>query len=293
MSNNPTNDDDFMAAFEVPPSSVEDLEQPPIHDDSSEDDGQRNETAKDGPEQAAEGTPLPPMNLDMIEQETEEGPPPWFGMRWTLIPPELKQEAWISLRNWVDQAITEYHLVRDVSPCWHLHPDVVNELYAAMCAEYRVWEEGAPGVGPLTSFQAYIPGIKQRLQESSAQHCIGDLKRLAEEGCHWEAPKPLRYETNRWAATRDAIETKIEIQRPESSSWKVRAAAGDEETTYSEGVTVLKQAVVNPQPPKVAIFARSIDEEITLSATHNREDELSWQYTTGDNQWQDIAQEND
>lgn len=106
-----------------------------------------------GPEQTdgeAAASPLPYLDPEVEAALAAEGPPEWLGTRWRTIEPGQQWDAWNGLRRWVDWFIREYRLTTsDVPACWYRHPDLTAELYAAMCMEYKVWEEGAPGLAPM------------------------------------------------------------------------------------------------------------------------------------------------
>ena len=94
------------------------------------------------------GTPLPYVDPEVAAELAGEGPPVWMGTRWREIKAEHQWEAWNTLRRWVDWFVAEYRLVTSVvPPCWYKHSDLTAELYAAMCMEYKVWDEQAPGLG--------------------------------------------------------------------------------------------------------------------------------------------------
>ena len=111
------------------------------------------------------GTPLPYVDPEVAAELAGEGPPVWMGTRWREIEAEHQWEAWNTLRRWVDWFVAEYRLVTSVvPPCWYKHSDLTAELYAAMCMEYKVWEEQAPGLGPMMMWHPHVEMLTARLR---------------------------------------------------------------------------------------------------------------------------------
>lgn len=105
------------------------------------------------------------------QEASGDGPPPWLGTRWREIKPEHQREAWIGLRRWVDWYIHEYQINAQVIPnCWYLHPNMVQELYAAMCMEHKAWEEGAASLTPMMMWHPNVQAMNMRLREMVAEH---------------------------------------------------------------------------------------------------------------------------
>ncbi|WP_431711450.1 hypothetical protein [Glutamicibacter uratoxydans] len=234
------------------------------------------------PTPTIQGTPLPAHVDDDVVEAVEDAPAVWFGIQFQRIPPELKQDAWIGLRRWVDCFVVQHNMSKEVRPCWFEHPDVVNELYATMCAEYKVWEEGAPGVGPFLSFHTYLPGLRQRLVESTQKFCSATEHK-------WEQPEPMKYDEARWSHVRDTVQTTKTIPRDESATVSVRVTT-DEGNKTSNVVKV--GAVTTPHlvAPTLEVLERAAPDEVSVSATCHRKDPVSWQISAG-NDWVDVEPE--
>lgn len=99
--------------------------------------------------------------------------PAFLGTMWREITDvESKREAWIWLREWVDGFVAQYRPNEGViRPCWFRHPDAVAELWAVANAELKVWSEQMISTMPMTGFQAFLPGVWDRLANSSMREC--------------------------------------------------------------------------------------------------------------------------
>ena len=224
------------------------------------------------------GSPLPShVDSEVAVEAAEEGSL-WFGMKFDQIPAELKQEAWTELRRWVDQFVGQQNFFDVVSPCWFQHPDAVNELYATFCAEYKVWEEGAPSVGPFLSFQSYLPGLKQRLRDSTLKGCLSAKRHT------WSMPEPLKYDQEAWESTRDTVVEVMSVQRTDEKQ-QVRAAV-----EHPMGTVASTSRQIGPahQPvkavPEIRVRDRAAVDEVLIEVLRHREDDVSWQVQR-DGQW--------
>lgn len=111
------------------------------------------------------GTPLPYVDPAVAAELAQDGPPAWMGTRWRDIETKHQWEAWNTLRRWVDWFVAEYRLTTSVvPPCWYRHSGVTAELYGAMCMEYKVWEEQAPGLGPMMMWHPHVEMVTGRLR---------------------------------------------------------------------------------------------------------------------------------
>lgn len=107
------------------------------------------------------------------EQGLDEQYPRFLGKMWREITDVSEQrEAWMWLREWVDGFVAQYRPNEGViRPCWYRHPDAVAELWAVANAELKVWSEQMISTMPLTGFQAFLPGVWDRLANSSMKEC--------------------------------------------------------------------------------------------------------------------------
>ena len=107
------------------------------------------------------------------EQGLDEQYPRFLGKMWREITDVSEQrEAWVWLREWVDAFVAQYRPKESViRPCWFRHPDAVAELWAVANAELKVWAEQMISTMPLTGFQAFLPGVWDRLENSTMKEC--------------------------------------------------------------------------------------------------------------------------
>ncbi len=182
----------------------------------------------------APGSPLPYLDPEVEAALAAEGPPEWLGVRWREIEPGQQWDAWNGLRRWVDWFIREYRLTTsDVPPCWYRHPDLTAELYAAMCMEHKVWEEGAPGLAPIMMWHPNVAQLRSRLKDMT--HEAG----CVQNGRHKEpvaysgtvGAYELDYDEDDWITAASTIRTEKVIDRPESGVTFIRARAVDTEGT--------------------------------------------------------------
>jgi hypothetical protein len=78
-----------------------------------------------------------------------------------------------------------------------------------MCAEYKIWEEGSPGLGAMTTWHPHVQAMKVRLAAMvAARQCSAKAQ-------HQDDPVdlPFTYDNNRWAAVRDGISVVTELPR--------------------------------------------------------------------------------
>ncbi|XKH55578.1 hypothetical protein LG293_09940 [Citricoccus nitrophenolicus] len=186
-----------------------------------------------GPEQTdgeAAGSPLPYLDPEVEAALAAEGPPEWLGTRWRTLEPGQQWDAWNALRRWVDWFIREYRLTTsDVPPCWYRHPDLTAELYAAMCMEYKVWEEQAPGLAPMMMWHPNVAQLRTRLKEMT--HEAG----CVQNGHHKEpvaysgtvGAYELDYDEDDWITAASTIRTEKVIDRPTTGVRIIRARAVD------------------------------------------------------------------
>lgn len=155
--------------------------------------------------------------------EAAGGPPPWLGTRWRQIPPHQQRDAWIGLRRWVDWLINEFRLPTQVIPaCWYLHPDMTQELYAAMSMEYKAWEEAAPSLTPMMMWHPNLHAMIGRLREM-----VSNTSKCA-KGEHAALTYMERdYDEQAWRSVAYGRREATTIERPKSGEdgFLVRARA--------------------------------------------------------------------
>ncbi|MGO2069220.1 hypothetical protein [Glutamicibacter arilaitensis] len=227
------------------------------------------------------GSPLPSHVDSEVAVEAAGEANLWMGIRFDEIPAELKQKAWTELRRWVDQFLIQQNFTDVVAACWFQHPDAVNELYATLCAEYKVWEEGAPSVGPFLSFQSYLPGLKQRLRDSTMKSCLSSKRHS------WDVPAPLAYDQEAWEKVRDTVTDVVTVQR-EDQTVEVRAKVKNEELAATSPAR--KIGPVRQQDrvlPAVTVRDRAAAGEVLVQVLRHRDDEIQWQIQH-DGQWEHL-----
>lgn len=247
------------------------------------------------------GTPLPHMDTEIAAELLAEGPPAWFGVRWREIAAEDQWDAWNGLRRWVDWLIHEYRIsAQEILDCWYHHPDITAELYAAMCMEYKVWEEEAPGLSPMMMWH---PNLQQMLYRVRA---MTEKAGCANNGGHKE---PTGYKAGVGAYERDYDETDWRvhastirrtelIERPESGVRYVRAKAVSPEGEQLAVSTPIGLRADSPLPEAhVGLeFGSMATGKAQLSATviGTPDDAgLVWEQSTDGQSWNEITEEND
>ncbi|MGO1699604.1 MAG: hypothetical protein ACTHZD_14750 [Micrococcaceae bacterium] len=218
------------------------------------------------------GTPLPHIDPEIAAELLAEGPPQWFGVRWREIAPENQWEAWNGLRRWVDWLVHEYRVSQqEVPSCWYHHPDITAELYAAMCMEYKVWEEESPNLSPMMFWH---PNLQQMLYRVRA---MTEKAGCANKGRHQEPTAftagvgayEFGYDEDDWREHASTVRRTELVDRPEEDIRYVRAKAVD-----SEGEELAVSKIVGlraePEPREASVtvgFGSTASGEAELVAT--------------------------
>lgn len=244
---------------------------------------------EDGPDSWAQEAGLPagagggglPAFLDPdIAAELGEGPPEWMGIRWRDISPADKPGAWTALRQWVDWFLREYQLnTSQITECWFEHSDIVAELYAGMCAEYKIWEEGTPGLGAMTTWHPHVQAMTARLAamvEKRQCHITG----------HQDDPDDLAftYNQDRWARIRDGITTTVEVPRDGiNRRWRPVAVAPGGEVIAGREILVGPARVVEAgKVTGITLLSGAAADSVQLRhTTPGAAVESYWEHTTG------------
>src|SRR5699024_5332498 len=221
------------------------LDDDELDSETSADPTAEEQPAGDGDGDDQEGTPLPYLDPDMAAGWDGEGgaPPEWLGVRWRDIDVEHQGEAWVWLRRWVEWFADTYRLRRATIPrCWFQHPGIVEELYAAMCLEHKVWESKEPNVAAVTMWHNNLPPLVERLKAMTQEAGCEDHTSSG----HIE-PEPLAPEVDEdaWAATVGRRSVRTTIPRPQTGVRGVRAVVADEDGTelaYSQPVGIKARA---------------------------------------------------
>ncbi|XJN90030.1 hypothetical protein ACHMXD_03085 [Micrococcus luteus] len=238
------------------------------------------------------GTPLPYVDPEVAAELAGEGPPVWMGRRWREIEAEHQWQAWNHLRRWVDWFVAEYRLVTSVvPPCWYKHSDLTAELYAAMCMEYKVWEEQAPGLGPMMMWHPHVEMLTARLRR------MVDEAGCAKTGAHKDpeayGDRPaftLDYDEDDFTAWAGTTREQDTLVRPEEGVQYLRARVlngeGDEvavsnpvglaaRRTPSKVTAEVVTTSSTPTEPSVRVVVSSTDPDL----------EVEWQTSTDGDHW--------
>lgn len=186
------------------------------------------------------GSELPPYLDGDVEAADDDAPPVWFGRRWREITdPTEKQEAWNHLRQWVQWLKTEYKIVDGEIPnCWYLHTDITAELYAGQCAEYKVWEEGAPGLSALTTWHPHLVAMRGRIK-GLADTCNRSKTHTVDEASNGKEPFTLTHDEEQWHQHLNSlVEAQIVPVTQGTMGFRFAVETEDERTLFSEPVSV-------------------------------------------------------
>lgn len=226
------------------------------------------------------GTPLPYVDPEVAAELAGEVPPVWMGTRWREIEAEHQWEAWNTLRRWVDWFVAEYRLVTSVVPrCWYKHSDLTAELYAAMCMEFKVWEEQAPGLGPMMMWHPHVEMMTARLRRMVDEAGCTKIGRHKDPEAYGNrGAYELDYDETdwtRWAATEREEEL---TERPTEGVKYVRAKVVD-----SDGNVLGHSAPVGLGPaPEV----ERVEAEVRVTSSTPAEPRLAVAVSSGrDDLW--------
>lgn len=237
------------------------------------------------------GTPLPYVDPEVAAELAGKGPPVWMGTRWREIEAEHQWEAWNTLRRWVDWFVDEYRLVTSVvPPCWYKHSDLTAELYAAMCMEYKVWEEQAPGLGPMMLWHAHLEMMTSRLrrmgEEAGCENSGGHKEPEAFAG---RAAFELAYDEDAWLAHTATTRERETIARPTDGVQYLRAAVvnADGETVTTSNPVGMKARRAGEVTAGLTITSAAVDEiELQVAVTGGREDVfVQWEESDDGASW--------
>ena len=244
------------------------------------------------------GTPLPYVDPEVAAELAGEGPPVWMGTRWREIKAEHQWEAWNTLRRWVDWFVAEYRLVTSVvPPCWYKHSDLTAELYAAMCMEYKVWEEQAPGLGPMMMWHPHVEMLTARLRRMVDEAGCAKIGRHKEPEAYGDRPAfTLDYDEDDFTAWAGTTREQDTLERPATGVQYVRARVVD-----GDGGQV---AVSNPvglaasrQPEDVAVVLEMSSStpsapRLAVSVADSRDDlSVEWESSPDGHIWGTLGDE--
>lgn len=212
-----------------------------------------------------------------IEAELDAGPPSWMGMRWRDIEAADRPEAWTALRQWVDWFIREYQLKSTMlPPCWFEHADMVAELYAAMCAEYKIWEEGSPGLGAMTTWHPHVQAMRTRLAAMTAARTCNAKKVHTPD----LPDLPWSYNEVRWAQIRDGGHQIDDLPREdEDTVWHPLLIKGTGEFETGAEVRVRGHHTAEPRIEGTTLLSNAATETAQVrSYVSGGDAETVWEY---------------
>ena len=282
MSSNWVSDEEFAETDDIPDVF-------PEAEADDEDQPQEHEPA---------GTPLPYLDPEVAEELVSGGPPTWFGVRWRDIPEADQADAWNGLRVWVDWLIHEYKLPTSVVPaCWYKHSDITAELYAAMCMEYKVWEEQEPGLSPMMFWHTNLQQMVYRLREAgTTAGCVSNGQHKEPMAVDGGKPLELHYDEADWLQHVTAATTTQQIDRPKQGVLYVRAGIVDdagEVVAHSEPVGFKRSDTI--QKPAVNIEYLSTNGAYSVLQAHwqqyREEHTLIWATSTDGETWESFESE--
>lgn len=247
--------------------------------------------------EGATGTALPFLDSDVAAELAEEPLPPWFGVRWREIEPEHQVAAWNGLRRWVDWFVSEYRLPTSVVPaCWFRHPNITAELYAAMCMEYKVWEEGAPGLGPMMLWHAHVEMLMGRLRRMGEEAgCVNSGVHKEPEGFGGRGAFELDYDESAWLTHASTTRERETIARPDQGVRYLRAAVVDTDgqTVATSNPVGMKALHAGEVTATLEIASAAVDEmELKVSVAGDRDDVfVQWEESTDGASWTVLGDE--
>lgn len=95
---------------------------------------------------------------------------------WRDLGPKAAEELRSQLTDWVGWLRSRYPLAKKVPPCWHEHPEVVEELTALWLAWQGAYADAnASLTAPAEWHDHWLPGVLHRLEHGPfALNCSSD-----------------------------------------------------------------------------------------------------------------------
>lgn len=200
---------------------------------TKDDDGWAFDTASDSDSSGFETFLAPEV------EDAEADGPGLLGRRWRDVEDAAeKRQLWIELRRWVDWLYREHSFSKnEIPPCWFRHSDITAELYAAMCAEYKVWEEGAPSTQPFSTWLPYLASMRERIK-NKADRCIAENKHVPPHSFNGVPAGRIVYDEGSWQSHLLEVEAEETVEIGESGSWRFSVRDENGEVHSSEPVQV-------------------------------------------------------
>lgn len=114
-----------------------------------------------------------------------QGPSGAGPVYWPGLPAEVAEQAWVELRDWVEDLIDRFALdARTVPPCWYRHPGIVAALSALRDHERACFTPGASPSASVDWFHA-LREIEERLTSWSARTQCSAKEHRDDPGRAW------------------------------------------------------------------------------------------------------------
>ncbi|MFW0168766.1 hypothetical protein [Rothia sp. P4278] len=183
-----------------------------------------------------------PPALKMADAANLRDIHPFLGYAWREIDDDLRRDAWVWLRGWVDWFAVTYKVDKKLLPgCWFLHSDVVEFLWVGANAEVKAWHNPDASLTPFTAWHAYYPGLIQRLAGCSQVRCRNGEHQVEQQ--FNGAVDPNAIDTDEWAWQRLLHQVTDVNQQVSAGSWRAVLVTKDGTEVRSEKVEVPEKAL--------------------------------------------------
>lgn len=212
---------------------------------------------------------------------------PFLGFPLRELDRGLHREAMVWLREWVYWFSTTYRLdSKFVSPCWFLHSDVVEFLWAAANAEMVSSHNDDASNAVFTQWHSYFPALKDRLKNGSHRKCSekGTHQEMSDYRMDGRHPFDPREDEKLWGAYLNQVEDEQKNLSP--GQWRAVIRDEQEFEYFSEPVTIQDSLNVQNVMGKPVIF--NTGEGISaasISASVAGAERVSWQKRDESGQW--------
>lgn len=101
---------------------------------------------------------------DLVTNGRATASPPSAGWCWRDLDDTERRRLLAEVADWLTWLVGRYPLAASIPPCWHRHPEMVEEIIAAhraWAAAYR--SPGASPTAPAEWHERWLPGLEQRL----------------------------------------------------------------------------------------------------------------------------------
>lgn len=237
-----------------------------------------------GSEQSA-GQVYDPPALKMADAANLRDIHPFLGYAWRELEGELKRDALVWLREWVDWFAITYKVDASLLPgCWFLHSEVIEYVWVAANAEVKSWHNPDASLTPFTSWHAYLPQLLQRLKEGSQTRCRGD-KHVEDQSFGSDAdPNAIKVNEAEWQR---ALNEVVDVQKKVSAGrWRAVAVESDGTLGISAEIEVPAKAesVLSLGKPVLG-FDGEGNPMLQVRVSGADVAKSYWEYVDDDGQW--------